>query len=211
MDDLAVVRSSGPEGWSIQLAMVFPRPNVAIWVATAILIVLAAATFPERSRAGDAPCNAWGSSSPSSLRNGEARQAVLCLVNEQRKDAGLKPLERSKKLQKAAQRHNDRMVGTGCFAHECAGEAGLDIRLESVDYLGGGLSSWAYGENIAWGMQDQATPRAIVGAWMDSAGHRANILSRSFREIGVGFSAGTPSSQKDPGGIYTTDFGLAVG
>ena len=44
---------------------------------------------------------------------------------------------------------------------------------------------------------------------MHSSGHRANILSRDFRELGVGFSAGTPSGGRDPGGIYTTDFGLA--
>ena len=43
---------------------------------------------------------------------------------------------------------------------------------------------------------------------MNSPGHRANILSRVFREIGVGFSAGTPEAGA-PGGIYTTDFGLA--
>jgi uncharacterized protein YkwD len=45
---------------------------------------------------------------------------------------------------------------------------------------------------------------------MRSAGHRANILSSSFREIGVGFASGSPNGKRDPGGIYTTDFGLAV-
>lgn len=191
--------------------MTVARRNVTLSVAIAILSMFAVATFPESSQAGGKACKRWGNSSPESLSNGEARKAILCLVNEKRQDAGLKPLDRSKKLQKAAQRHNDRMVGTGCFSHQCSGEAGLDTRLGSVEYLGDGLSSWAYGENIAWGMYDRGTPRAIVGAWMDSSGHRANILSRSFREIGVGFSPGTPNSQKDPGGIYTTDFGLAVG
>ena len=115
------------------------------------------------------------------------------------------------KLEKAAQRHNDHMDGTGCFDHECSGEAGLDARLEGVGYLSGGLSQWAYGENIAWGMSHQGTPESIVDAWMHSSGHRANILNSSFREIGIGFSAGTPAGSREPGGIYTTDFGLRVG
>lgn len=185
--------------------------STGLAVAVTAVAALASAGFPATSFAGDKACKRWGNAAPDTLSNGEARKAIFCLINEKRAGAGLKPFDRSKKLQKAAQRHSDRMVGTGCFSHQCSGEAGLDTRLSSVDYLVNGLTSWAYGENIAWGMYDQGTPRAIVGAWMDSSGHRANILSRSFREIGIGFGAGTPQSKKDPGGIYTTDFGLAVG
>jgi uncharacterized protein YkwD len=185
--------------------------KTALALAVSATAAFGAAALPGTALAGDRACQKWGNSAPDELSNGEARKAIFCLVNEKRDSAGLKPFDRSKKLQKAAQRHTNRMVGTGCFAHQCRGEAGLDSRLSSVDYLVNGLTSWAYGENIAWGMYDRGTPRAIVGAWMNSSGHRANILSRSFREIGVGFGAGTPQSKKDPGGIYTTDFGLAVG
>jgi uncharacterized protein YkwD len=103
------------------------------------------------------------------------------------------------------------MDGTGCFDHECGGEAGLDSRLRGVGYLVNGLTQWAYGENIAWGMEKLGTPESIVNAWMHSSGHRQNILSNDFREIGVGFSVGTPGGGHQPGGIYTTDFGLRVG
>ncbi len=156
-------------------------------------------------------CEQWGKTSPSKLTNGQAREAILCLVNRKRDNAGLPALERNKRLQKAAQRHTDKMSGTGCFDHECSGEGALGARLESVDYLTGGLLQWAYGENIAWGMDSRGTPSAIVKAWMNSPGHRANILSGQFREIGVGFASGTPSSSSANGGIYTTDFGLRVG
>ena len=155
-------------------------------------------------------CKQWGDSNPDQLSNGQARAAVLCLINRARKRAGLGPFDREPKLQKAAQRHTDRMRGTGCFSHQCDGEAGLDARLRSVGYLGGDLRRWAYGENIVWGMGRRGTPSAVVDAWMGSAPHRANILSGSFREIGVGFVPGTPSSRRDSGGIYTTDFGLTV-
>jgi len=103
------------------------------------------------------------------------------------------------------------MRGTGCFAHECPGEGSLTERLEGFGYLTNGLTQWMYAENVAWGMRHRGTPRAIVEAWMNSSGHRANILNANFRDAGVGVVPGTPSSQNSPGGIYTLDFGLAVG
>jgi uncharacterized protein YkwD len=156
-------------------------------------------------------CGPAADANPSSISNGAGRDAVICLLNKERANAGLKPLDNNKRLQKAAQRHNDRMVGTGCFDHECSGESDLGKRLESVGYLSGGLSRWAYGENIAWGGGDYGTARSIVNAWMNSPPHRTNILSNDFRDIGIGFSSGTPDSGHDDGAIYTTDFGLRIG
>jgi uncharacterized protein YkwD len=187
------------------------KPPFALGLALAFaLALLAFAASPAAPSAAASACKKWGNSSPTKLRTGQARKAILCLVNQQRDQAGLHGLDRDKKLQKAAQRHNDHMDGTGCFDHECGGEADLDSRLQGVGYLTGGLLQWAYGENIAWGSGAQGTPRSIVAAWMNSPPHRANILSGSFHEIGVGFSAGTPGSSGADGGIYTTDFGLAV-
>jgi uncharacterized protein YkwD len=183
-----------------------------------VLIALGAAAVLALAAGGAAPalakghgCGPAADASPASVSHGAARDAVICLLNKQRAGAGLKPLHTNKRLQKAAQRHNDRMVGTGCFDHECNGESDLGKRLESVGYLSGGLSRWAYGENIAWGGGDYGTARAIVRAWMNSPPHRANILSRDFHDIGIGFSSGTPSSGHADGAIYTTDFGLRVG
>jgi uncharacterized protein YkwD len=185
-----------------------PHALFALVFAAALLIFAASSATPGASASA---CKKWGDTEPTKLRAGQARDAILCLLNKERDKAGLRGLDRDRKLQKAAQRHNDHMDGTGCFDHECGGEAGLDSRLEGVGYLVGGLTQWAYGENIAWGTQELGTPEAIVDAWMHSPPHRANILNRDFKEIGVGFSAGTPNSGGDDGGIYTTDFGLRVG
>ena len=176
-----------------------------------VVALLALAASPATPGAEASACKKWGDSDPTELRTGQARDAILCLVNKERDKAGLGDLDRDKRLQKAAQRHNDHMDGTGCFDHECGGEAALDSRLEGVGYLGGGLSRWAYGENIAWGLEQRGTPEAIVDAWMHSPPHKANILNRDFKEIGVGFSVGTPNGGHEAGGIYTTDFGLRVG
>ena len=70
--------------------------------------------------------------------------------------------------------------------------------------------SWSLGENIAWGSGRLATAAQIHRSWMKSPAHRANILQRSFREIGIGIKAGVPVrlSASQTGGTYTTDFGV---
>ena len=68
-------------------------------------------------------------SSPRRARHGEAREAILCLVNKRaRQAAACADLDRDKKLQKAAQRHNDHMDGTGCFDHAVRGRGGARRR-----------------------------------------------------------------------------------
>ncbi len=183
-------------------------PALFALLATALVAIVAG---PAASPAAASACGPNADANPSSLSNGAGRDVVVCLINQERAKRGLKPFDNNKRLQKAAQRHNDRMVGTGCFDHECNGESDLGKRLESVGYLGGGLSRWAYGENIAWGSGDYSTPEAIVAAWMNSPGHKANILSNDYRDIGIGFSRGTPDDGRASGAIYTTDFGLRVG
>ena len=68
---------------------------------------------------------------------------------------------------------------------------------------------WSLGENIAWGTGGLATAAEIHRAWMRSPGHKANILRRQFREIGIGIAIGAPV---DAGGLdgatYTADFGV---
>lgn len=192
------------------MALSARRITAALLLALAVGFGLLASPSVQRAGAASA-CKESGDARPGKLTNGQARDAVLCLINRQRDQAGLPSLDRNRKLQKAAQRHNGRMRGSGCFSHQCPGEGSLEGRLRSVGYLDGGLRRWAYGENLAWGSGGHGTPSAVVAAWMRSAGHRANILSSSFREIGVGFDAGTPASKGDSGGTYTVDFGLVVG
>lgn len=191
---------------ALNLRKLYPA-LIALFAAAALALV----GGPGAASASASACGSDANANPANLSNGAARDVVLCLLNDERTDRGLKPLDNHKRLQKAAQRHNDRMVGTGCFDHECRGESDLGNRLKSVGYLTGGLTRWAYGENIAWGSGDYATPRSIVAAWMDSPPHRLSILSEDFHDIGIGFSRGTPSDGRASGAVYTTDFGLRVG
>jgi uncharacterized protein YkwD len=90
------------------------------------------------------------------------------------------------------------------FSHTSPSGASFVDRIRSTGYLTG-ARSWAVGENIAYGSGSRSTPRSIGSAWMHSPPHRSNILSSSYRSIGIGIASGTPVG--GGGGTYTTDFG----
>jgi uncharacterized protein YkwD len=189
--------------------MAFARPTraaVCLLAAAAALLTLAIGS-PRAGAAGKA-CRLYADAKPRKVSKQHARSAVLCLINRRRSNRGLSPLKRHRKLQKAAQRHTERMEGGNCFAHQCYGEGSLEARLADVGYFTGGLSSWTFAENVGWGLKGQGSPRAVVNGWMKSAPHRATVLSGTFRDIGAGFADGTPSDAHGNGGVYTVDFGV---
>lgn len=175
-----------------------------------LALVIAAGPAAEGASAAG-PCKKWGNKESNEVTVGHARKAVLCLLNRERHARGLPKLDRSRSLQKASQRHNDYMQNHQCFSHQCPGEASLTTRLRNAGWLTSGLKSWAYGENIAWGSDHLGTPRNIVEAWMKSSGHRANILSSTYDEVGVGYTKGTITSKNANGAVMTTDFGWKIG
>jgi uncharacterized protein YkwD len=106
---------------------------------------------------------------------------VVTLTNQYRAQAGCKALVRDTRIDTAAQGHADWMASTGTFSHTGKNGSSFVDRLKAAGYPTPG------GENIAYG---QADAKAVVTAWMNSAGHRANILNCRFTTIGVGV-AGT--------------------
>ena len=173
-------------------------------VAAALLLLAG----PLSQAAGASACARYGKDMPRQLSKSQARMAIRCLLNRKRENHGLRPLGKSGRLKKAAQRHTGYMQNHNCFEHECPGEPSVLSRLKRVNYITGGLRSWAYGENIAYGGSHRGKPKAIVRAWMHSPGHRHNILNPDFREIGIGFSRGTPPNPGASGSTVTTDFGM---
>ena len=120
------------------------------------------------------------------------RQEVLKLTNQERSKQGLGPLAICPTLDNAAQMHAEAMKEEGFFEHEnpFTGED-PSSRGEQAGY------GPYVGENIAMGYQ---TPREVVRGWMDSPGHRENILS-SYLHLGVGISNGG-SGKYGPGGWF---------
>jgi uncharacterized protein YkwD len=150
-------------------------------------------------------CEAAGAR-PSKANGRAVVRATLCLLNAQRARYGLRPLRVDRRLSKAARRHSRDMARNDYFDHTSRSGASFVDRIRKAGYLRG-ARRWALAENIAWGGGRRATPRSIAGAWMNSPGHRANILSASHREIGIGVARGTPVGGASSGATYTTDFG----
>ncbi|WP_405112765.1 CAP domain-containing protein [Micromonospora sp. NBC_01405] len=121
----------------------------------------------------------------------QARQ-VVDLVNAERAKAGCGAVKINSKLTAAAQAHSQDQADHRKMSHDGSDGSKVDKRLDRVGY------AWrAYGENVAW---NQQTPAAVMKAWMNSSGHRANILNCSFTEIGVGVATSN-------GPYWTQDFG----
>ncbi len=120
---------------------------------------------------------------PGGSSNSSFAQQVVDLVNSQRSQAGCGPLTMDGKLTTAAQAHSDDMANRNFFDHASPEGYHADHRIEAAGYR---WSSW--GENIARGQKD---PAAVMESWMNSPGHRANILNCSFKQIGVGVRTGS--------------------
>jgi uncharacterized protein YkwD len=137
-----------------------------------------------------------------------ARDAILCLVNIERRNHSLPALRANDHLERAAQRHSADMVDRRFFDHDSPGGTSVRDRVERTGYLKG-ARRWSLGENIGWASRSISSPAGMVQAWMKSPGHRTIILTRAFREAGVGIAMGVPSGG-GAGATFTMDFGLAA-
>jgi uncharacterized protein YkwD len=131
-------------------------------------------------------------------------QATLCLLNEQRAANGVRPLSENAKLTNASAGYSQQMVDEAFFAHEAPDGDTLVDRLTGAGYAVD--DALVVGENIGWGQGELASARSMVQAWMASPGHRANLLSDDYTEVGLGVVLGTPDD-RSLGATYTTDFG----
>ncbi|WP_308130073.1 CAP domain-containing protein [Kitasatospora aureofaciens] len=124
-----------------------------------------------------APTPVGGGAAPSDA------QQVVDLVNAERAKAGCAPVTAEPRLAGAAQSHSDDMADRNYFDHASPEGYHADHRIEATGYR---WSTW--GENIARGQKD---PAAVMDAWMNSPGHRANILNCAFKQLGVGVRTGS--------------------
>ncbi|ADU74977.1 spore coat assembly protein SafA/uncharacterized YkwD family protein [Acetivibrio thermocellus AD2] len=107
---------------------------------------------------------------------------VIRLVNVERAKKGLPALKANWQLSRVARYKSEDMANKGYFSHTSPTYGSPFKMMEDF-----GIKFTAAGENIAMGQQ---TARDVMNAWMNSPGHRNNILSPSFTEIGVGLAKG---------------------
>lgn len=180
--------------------------RIAKRLSPVLLLACVALALPASSFAAG-PCPG-AESVPRAGNVASVKKATLCLLNRERTGRGLNKLTSDGQLGKAAQNFSARMVRQRFFDHVCPGGSTLNSRVRGTSYLDGPVRGWSLGENIAWGAGTRATPASIVRSWMNSAGHRRNILDGRFRHIGIGIATGAPRDVQDqPAGTYTTDFG----
>lgn len=134
---------------------------------------------------------------------------LLDEINRVRSQRGLSSLRWSTQLTAAANQHSSSMAGKGYFTHESANGGAFWRRIASF-YGQRGFQQWAVGENLLWSAPD-VDPAGALRMWMNSPEHRANLLDRSWREIGVSALHAARAPGVYGGGevtIVTADFGV---
>ncbi|MDM5333070.1 CAP domain-containing protein [Ureibacillus composti] len=125
----------------------------------------------------EAPTNPTTTNANQSVSNFE--QQVVDLTNAERTKAGLKPLEIYAPLMQVAEAKSADMSKNNYFSHTSPTYGSPFDQIKAA-----GISYKSAGENIA---QGQKTPAEVVQAWMDSPGHRQNIMNANYTHIGVGY------------------------
>ena len=127
--------------------------------------------------------NAGNSINDKNVSNGdfsEFQQEVLKLVNVERTKRGLTPLKINTKLSNVATLKSQDMINKNYFSHTSPTYGSPFDMMKQF-----GITYRAAGENIAKG---QKSPQQVMNSWMNSSGHRANILNSNYTELGVGIA-----------------------
>ncbi|MGI6562876.1 MAG: SafA/ExsA family spore coat assembly protein [Clostridia bacterium] len=112
---------------------------------------------------------------------------VIRLVNVERQKNGLKPLTSNWELSRVAQYKSQDMANKGYFSHQSPTYGSPFDMMRNF-----GIRYSSAGENIAYGY---STPAQVMNGWMNSPGHRANILNASFTQIGVGIATNSKGTK----------------
>lgn len=160
------------------------------------IVIAALAAAPVLAGAGPALADGAAASRPAVAVDRAAYETeVVALTNAQRSWRGCPALRIDDRLTAAAREHSADMAREGYFDHTGSDGSSFVAREIEAGYPRRGPSA----ENIAWGYR---TPRDVVTGWMNSAGHRANILNCASVAVGVGLVY-----RADGTAYWTQDFG----
>lgn len=143
---------------------------------------------------------ATGGTGPWAATATSDERMVWTLTNQERAEHRLPALGLNGDLVASARAHSADMAAQNYFDHTA-----LDGRSVGDRIAAAGYEAWSWGENIAAGY---ATPEAVVTGWMNSDGHRANILSNNYCDIGVGYAY---EGDSDYHQYWTQNFGRQAG
>ena len=123
---------------------------------------------------------------PAGVSLSSYEKQLVKYINKERSDRHLVKLRVNARLVDAARAHSADMGEQQYFEHDSLSGETWSERLVNHGYTRKGYKSWKAGENIAWGAGLYSSPVAIVDQWMSSSMHRAVILTKDFRDLGVG-------------------------
>ena len=136
----------------------------------------------------------------------DAEKRSLDLHNQTRANSGLTKFCVHPALQSAARAHSKEMIDRDYFAHNSYNGETFSNRLKRYGYTPQPNRYWTVGENIALNYSTGVTSANTVhNQWMNSPGHKANILNGKFKQIGVGAFYGNYKGKN--GTMWTADFG----
>lgn len=133
---------------------------------------------------------------PQLLAQADFMAELLQLTNAERQKVGAPPLKMNDKLTQAAQRHAIDMASKNFLSHTGSDGSTIQSRIQDTGY-----SFQTLGENVAAG---QSTPAAVLKSWMNSPGHKRNILNPNYTEIGLAYAMNSSSTYTH---YWTQDFG----
>jgi uncharacterized protein YkwD len=133
-----------------------------------------------------------------------AQLAMQCLTNYARAQEGLAPLQLNATLNAAGQAKLKSNISCAEFSHTPCGQPFDTVFSSYVQ----GATSYQIGENIAWGTGSYGTPRQAMNGWVHSAGHRENILTAAYAELGIGYLPGQTFQGYDGATLWSQEFGL---
>lgn len=138
---------------------------------------------------------------------GEKELETFVLHNEIRAKNDLPTFCVHPQLQEAARAHSKDMIRRDYFSHNTKGRGSFDKRLVRFGYGPDDYDYYRIGENIALGSGPSGEPENRMRAWMQSDGHRNNILNEDYTEIGIGTHTGEFKGIRGVT-VYTVDFGV---
>jgi uncharacterized protein YkwD len=152
-----------------------------------------------------APAGTCGAASEQLNLDAETAQlAMQCLTNYARAQQSLPPLQLSSTLNTAGQSKLKSDISCGEFSHTPCGQPFDSVFTTYVQ----GATSYQIGENIAWGTGSFGTPRQTMNGWLHSTGHRENILTAAYAELGVGYLPGQTFQGWSGATLWSQEFGL---
>jgi uncharacterized protein YkwD len=133
-----------------------------------------------------------------------AALAMQCLTNYARAQQSLAPLQLNATLDAAGQAKLGADASCGQFTHTPCGQP---FDAVFATYLHG-ATSYQIGENIAWGTGSYGTPRQAMNGWLHSDGHRENILTAAYTELGIGYLPAQTFQGYTGATLWSQEFGV---